>query len=84
MTTERPNTVAGLVAKRAQIAGQIDAARAVLLRLIVDLDHIDAAIRLSDPDYDVAGIRARNYPVAQVVRRGDSIRQILSLLRQAT
>lgn len=84
MTAERPNTVAGLVAKRAEIAGQIDAARAALQRLIVDLDHIDAAIRLFDPDYDVAGIRAKTYPVAQVTRRGDSIRQILGLLRQAS
>lgn len=30
MTTERPNTIAGLVAKRAEIAGQIDQARATL------------------------------------------------------
>jgi len=84
MSAERPNTVAGLVAKRAEIAGQIDAARAALQRLIVDLDHIDAAIRLFDSGYDVEGIRSKTYPVAQVTRRGDSIRQILSLLRQAT
>jgi hypothetical protein len=31
-----------------------------------DLDHVDAATRLFDPDYDVAAIRAKTYPVAQV------------------
>jgi hypothetical protein len=28
-----------------------------LRKLIVDLDHIDGAIRLFDPGYDIAGIR---------------------------
>jgi hypothetical protein len=77
------HALSGLVAKRAEIAGQIDAARATLRQLIVDLDHVDAAIRLFDPDYDVAAIRAKTYPVAQVTRRGDSIRLILDFLRQA-
>src|ERR1700724_4813750 len=84
MSVERPNTIAGLVAKGAEIAGQIDAARAPLRQLIVDLDHVDAAIRLFDPDYDTAAIRPKTYPVAQVTRRGDSIRLILDFLRQAT
>jgi hypothetical protein len=84
MTTERPNTVAGLVAKRAEIAGKIDEARETLRQLIVDLDHVDAAIRLFDPDYDIAAIRVKPTHPAQIARRGDSIRLILDLLRQAT
>jgi hypothetical protein len=84
MTVERPNTVAGLVEKRAEIAGKIDATREELRRLIADLDHVDAAIRLFAPDYDIAGIRAKPTHPAQVARRGDSIRLILDLLRQAT
>jgi hypothetical protein len=44
MTGERPNTIAGLVEKRAQIAGQIDQARATLRQLIIDLDHVDSAV----------------------------------------
>ena len=46
MTVERPNTLAGLVEKRAEIAGQISHTRATLRQLIIDLDHVDAAIRL--------------------------------------
>ena len=84
MTVERPNTLAGLVAKRAEIAGEIAGARETLRKLIVDLDHIDAAIRLFDPDYDVASIRDKPVHPAQVARRGDSIRLILDLLREAT
>jgi hypothetical protein len=80
---ERPNTVAGLVAKRSEIAGKIDAGREELKQLIVDLDHIDAAIRLFDPNYDIGGIRPKPVHPAQIVRRGDSIRLIFDLLRAA-
>ncbi len=83
MTVERPNTLAGLVAKRTEIAGQISDVRETLRKLIVNLDHIDAAIRLFDPDYDVASIRDKPVRPAQIARRGDSIRLILDLLREA-
>ena len=83
MTGERPNTVAGLVEKRAQIAGQIDQARATLRQLIIDFDHVDAAIRLFDPSYDVDGIRPKTRPVAHVTYRGELVRIILTLLREA-
>jgi hypothetical protein len=55
-----------------------------LRKLIVDLDHIDGAIRLFDPDYDIASIRDKPVHPAQIARRGDSIRLILDLLREAT
>jgi hypothetical protein len=84
MTVERPNTLAGLVAKRSEIAGKIDASRETLRQLIVDLDHIDAAIRLFDPDFDIASIRTKPTHPAQLARRGDSIRLILDLLRAST
>jgi hypothetical protein len=59
MTVERPNTLAGLVEKRAEIAGQIAHTSAVLRQLIIDLDHVDAAIRIFDPNYKVEGIRQK-------------------------
>jgi hypothetical protein len=45
--SHRPNTLGGLVERRAEIAGQISHTRATLRQLIIDLDHIDAAIRIS-------------------------------------
>jgi hypothetical protein len=59
MTVERPNTLAGLVEKRAAIAGQILHTRATPRQLIIDLDHVDAAIRIFDPSYDIEGIRQK-------------------------
>ena len=45
MTAERSNALADLVEKRAEIAEQIGHTRATLRQLIIDLDHVDAAIR---------------------------------------
>jgi hypothetical protein len=59
MTVERSNTLAGFVEKRAEIAGEISLTRAKLRQLILDLDHVDAAIRSFDPSYDVEGIRQK-------------------------
>jgi hypothetical protein len=84
MTVERPNTLAGLVEKRAEIAGEISHTRARLRQLIIDLNHIDAAIRLFDPDYDVAGIRQKIPSAAHRAIRGDMTRATLDALREAS
>jgi hypothetical protein len=54
-THDAPNTVSGLVRKRAEIAGHIEVAQIGLRRMIVDLDHIDAAIRMLVPEAAVTG-----------------------------
>jgi len=46
MMTERPNIVAGLVAKRAELESLRDQLAADLLAIVADIDHLDAAIRL--------------------------------------
>jgi len=83
MTTERPNTLAVLVEKRAEIAGQISHTRAMLRQFIIDLDHIDAAIRLFDPNYDVDGIRQKIPSAAHRAIRGDMTCATLDALRDA-
>jgi hypothetical protein len=83
MTIERPNTIAGLVEKRAEIGGRITDARAALRQAIIDLDHVDAAIRLFDPNYDVAGIKPKSYPDGHVTYRGELVKIVLDLLREA-
>jgi hypothetical protein len=82
-TVERPNTLAGLVEKRAEIAGQISHTRAALRQLIIDLDHIDAAIRIFDPSYDVEGIRQKIPTAVHRALRGDLTRATPDALRDA-
>ena len=57
---ERPNTVAGLIEKRREIAGQIEHHQRALNELIIDLDHVDHTIRLFDPDCDVTLAQPKN------------------------
>jgi hypothetical protein len=80
----RPNTLAGLVEKRAEIAGQISHIRATLRQLIIDLDHVDAAIRIFDPSYDVEGIRQKIPSAAHRAIRGDMTRATLDALGPMT
>ena len=84
MTGHRDHTLSGLVAKRAEIAGQITQTRASLRQLIADLDHVDAAIRIFDPEFDIEGIRPRA-PAAlfPVSFRGEFVRIILDMMREA-
>ena len=66
MTIERPNTLAGLVEKRAEIAGQIAHTRATLRQLIINLDHVDAAIRIFRARPTMSRASARNSPVQRI------------------
>lgn len=78
---DRPNTVAGLVDKRREIAGRIEHAQRELRALVADLDHIDAAIRIFDPDADIGP--AKRYPAAHAAFRGEMARFVMSAFRQA-
>jgi hypothetical protein len=78
---ERPNTIAGLIEKRRQIAGQIEHHQRVLNGLIIDLDHVDHTIRLFDPDCDVQLGQPRRYPPQHQAFRGEMQRFVLATLR---
>lgn len=75
--------LSGLVKRRAELAGEADALKARLARIATDLGHLDATIRLFDPDHDVAGIRPRRPRGPDVAGRGEMTRAILAVLREA-
>jgi hypothetical protein len=80
---ERPNTVAGLIEKRREIAGQIDHCQRQLRQLTADLDHLDATIRLFDPDADLASVGAKPYPPRHAAHKGEMARFVYAALRDA-
>lgn len=82
-THEAPNTVSGLVRKRAEIAGQIEVAQIALRRLIADLDHVDATIRIFAPEIATETIKSRPNPPQHQALRGEVKRTILDALREA-
>jgi hypothetical protein len=79
--TERPNTVAGLIDKRREIAGRIEHVQRELRALVADLDHIDAAIRIIDPNADIGP--AKRYPAANAAFKGEMARHVMEALRRA-
>ena len=79
----RPNLVHGLIDKRAELAGQIEHAQTRLRQLIIDLDHLDATIRLFKPDIDLEDIRPKPLPPRHSAFRGEVARVVLGALRQS-
>ena len=76
--------VSGLVAKRGELAGQVEHYRQELQQLAEQLVHVDATIRLFDPSYDVKGIRARKQGQrSERFRPGECQRLVLEALRDA-
>ena len=78
------HVVSGLVAKRSELAGLIDHHQKEIDRLAGDLSHVDAAIKIFDPAYDLRTVpirllRKRN----QLFKIGESARRILDALRES-
>jgi hypothetical protein len=79
---DRPNTVAGLVAKHAELMALREKYKAEIKKLTVDIDHLDAAIRLFDPTADTYAIK--EYVTKHRAEKGTVKRFVLSTLRTAT
>ncbi|HVJ52203.1 MAG TPA: hypothetical protein VM689_07065 [Aliidongia sp.] len=78
------DTFATRAKKRAELAGQIDQAKCTLSNLISDLDAIDRAIRIFDPEMDVVSIPAKWPKAIDPVRLGgDIVHSVLDIMRSA-
>jgi hypothetical protein len=75
--------LSGLLRKRQSIADELKATQGKLRQLVLDIDAIDATIRLFDPDSKVGIVRVRPIPRRHLAIRGESARLILSMLRDA-
>lgn len=78
---ERPNTVAGLIEKHREIAGKIEHTRRVLNALVFDLEALEHAIRLFDPNAELG--RAKPLPSEHAAFKGEMRRDVLAALRAA-
>ncbi len=79
-----PIVVAGLLAKRAEIAGLIDHHRKQIAGLQAGLVHLDATIHLFAPQIDLRTLRPKQHRERNhYFRPGESPRAILDTLRLA-
>jgi hypothetical protein len=84
MTMAESHVITGLVAKRAEITGQIEAYQAELSRLQSSVAHLDYTIKLFAPEYDLRSICGkRTHARNQYLEHGEAQRHILDILRTA-
>ncbi len=78
---DRPLTVSGLLDKRAELIKVKDQLANELAAVTFDIDHLDAVIRLFDPEQ--VPIARKRYMAATAARGGEMARFVLSTLRTA-
>jgi hypothetical protein len=83
VTQENQHTINALIRKRAEIAGQIENLQGQLKKAVLDLDNVEATLRLFAPTIDMTTIGARRVPTAHHAFRGEVSRIVLETLRTA-
>ena len=76
------HVLSGLIAKRAELSGQVETIQREMRELVLAIDHIDAAIRLFDPNADLDDIKPK-MPPRHSAFRGEVARIVLNTLRKA-
>lgn len=80
----RPNTISGLQAKRRELTKLHDNLVSETRKVLCDIDHLDACIRLFDPEADLERIRLNRYATKHRAPKGHQKRFILEQFRTAT
>lgn len=78
------HVVSGLVEKRSELTGLVAHHQQEIGRLEIDLQHLDAAIKLFAPEYDLRGIKRKQYRrYSRLFKQGECYRLCLDALRAA-
>jgi hypothetical protein len=76
------HVVSGLIAKRAELSGRVEMMQREIRDLVLAIDHIDAAIRMFDPNADLDDIKPK-LPPRHSAFRGEVSRLVLNALRKS-
>lgn len=77
--------ISGLVAKRAELTGQIEHYQSQIRQISMNLDHLDVTLQLFDPDYDLLSIKPKGIrTVNPWFVKGEITRLALDTLRTAS
>jgi hypothetical protein len=74
------HVLSGLIAKRAELAGQIEMMQRDMRELVATIGHIDATIRAFDPNAEIEDIKPKLPPRFQAFK-GEVSRLVLNALR---
>ena len=75
------NVVSHLIAKRAEMAGEIEAMQMRVRQMLIDLDALNSTIRVFQPDIDLEEVRPKQLPPRHAGYRGEVARAVMNILR---
>ena len=79
------HVISALVNRRSELAGELEHTQQRAKQLVLDIEHIDNAIRLFDGDYRCEAIKPKGFrPPSDWANRGEMSRIVLDILRQAS
>lgn len=76
------HAITALRDKRGELAGTIDALQDQLRQAFIDMDHIDATLRMFVPDIELEEIKPKPLPPRHRAFKGQVTRSILAMLRK--
>ena len=76
------HAITALRNKRGELAGRIDALQDQLRQAFIDMDHIDASLRMFVPDIELEEIKPKPLPPRHRAFKGQVTRAILAMLRK--
>ncbi len=76
------HVLSGLIAKRSELAGRIETMQREMRELVAAIGHIDASIRLFDPNAEIEDIKPKLPPRFQAYK-GEIKRLLLNALRKS-
>ena len=80
---EDEHTIFGLMRKRAELAGQLEHHHGIVRQLMIDLDHLDATLRMFDPGIKLDDIKPKATPARYAASQGEMARIVLTILKDA-
>lgn len=83
LKTEQPNTISGLQSKRAELVKLRKELMREAKKVLCDIDHIDACVRLFDPAADIERHRLNRYATKHRAPKGHMKRFVLTQLRES-
>ena len=80
---ENEHALSALLRKRAELAGLFEHHQANARQLLIDIDSLDATIRMFAPDIDLAAVKPKPLPPRHAAYKGEVARIVLGTLRDA-
>lgn len=78
-----PHVITALMAKRAELAGLLEHHQALVRQTIIDLDNVDATLRLFDADIALEEIKPKPIPPRHCAYKGEVARICFGSMRLA-